>query len=594
MATLDQSLVKANSNFTAIYIGIATYDDESIDQLIYSSDKVMTHFARGIRMCSWFSTLMVNMKNTGVSPYTYETLKAADFLLSTWLRVKFPEVKLNQAPIAGSVYNTATWGPLTRQLSTGQYLTMPTSTPGAINADQLNSATAGRAFQVAWTCNPGHNIIDNAKLYVNDVPIETLDNTWLDLISQFRISAGKIEQYQAMIGNTPAAVGWTTSGFAGAVGISIPSYEVDVPLPFFYDRDSSTSFPLCGVTLNKVEIRVELRDLQHLIRCRIETYLPAQANLQGGGAGLATISGKPIFLEVPMRNSNKNADLNNFISNVNDLSINSSAFNTPQLWSRYAVVTKKERNAHSARGCKRDLLIEYVQKSDNSNDEVKQGSNTTSSENSNQKYEFIFNNPVRALMFVAENVTAVNVYNNFSNYSNNVEVAGVGKDYLKEVSFRVDNTVDMYTNVPAVFFTHCDPFYVANRIPNKPGYHALFYCLDLNSLEADGSWNYNKVKGYITYTYEKPEGYLATGVYADPKVVETVSINFNSLTAQVANEGTTVNYTSYVYGTGSNNLQARLRIRALAWNIIRIQDNVLGAGSTTWVAEKFIPYIECY
>ena len=76
--------------------------------------------------------------------------------------------------------------------------------------------TNGRAFQVAWTPNPGHNIIDNAKLYVNDVPIETLDNTWLDLITQFRLSAGKIDQYQAMIGNTPQAVGWTTSGYAGA------------------------------------------------------------------------------------------------------------------------------------------------------------------------------------------------------------------------------------------------------------------------------------------------------------------------------------------------------------------------------------------
>jgi hypothetical protein len=88
---------------------------------------------------------------------------------------------------------------------------------------------------------------------------------------------------------------------------------------------------------------------------------------------------------------------------------------------------------------------------------------------------------------------------------------------------------------------------------------------------------------------------LATGVYADPKVVETVNINFNTLTAQVVNEGTTVNYTAYVYGTGSNNLQARLRIRALAWNIIRIQDNVLGTGQRTGLPKSsYHTYIECY
>ena len=577
MATLDQSLVKANSNFTAIYIGIATYDDESIDQLIYSSEQVMTHFARGIRMCSWFSTLMVNMKNTGQSPYTYETLKAADFLLSTWLRIKFPEVQLQTNPIAGSAYGFAGWGPLTRNpngtlidVTTGG-ATAVINTPGAL-AVGMNVNTNARAFQLAWTPNPGHNIIDNAKLYVNDVPIETLDSTWLDLITQFRTSAGKIDQYQAMIGNVPDVVGWTTSGFAGAAACSpkIPAFEVNVPLPFFYDRDSSTSFPLCGVTLNKVEIRVELRDLQHLLRARVETYLPAQVNAQNAAN---PVPGEYVFLEVPMRNAGaNNANLSNFVLNIADVNNNNGKFEVPQMWSRYAVVTKKERNAHSARGCKRDLLIEYVQKSDNSNDEVL--TNNQTSENSNNKYEFIFNNPVRTLMFVAENMTAQTVYNVFSNYSNNIELPGAGKDYLKEVTFRVDNTVDMYTNVPTIFFTHVDPFYVANRIPNKPGYHALFYCLDLNSLEADGSWNYNKVKGYITYAYNQPEGYIAKGELVDQCKAQTHEIDLLTLTgAPTSGVTATASYSNFVF---NGKLQARLKIRALAWNVIRIQDNVLG------------------
>lgn len=578
----NQSLNKATSNFTAIYIGIATYDDESIDQLIYSSEGVMTHFARGIRQCSWFSKLMVNMKQTGTSPYTYETLKAADFLLSTWMRIKFPEVVLKDALVPKASFPEAYYGPATRDAD-GKQVWNP-ATDGLVG----NTLPVGRAFQVAWSPNPGHNIVRESKLYVNDVPIETLDHTWMDLITQFRTTQGKIEQYQSMIGNVPAAIDWTTGGFFGSLAGQankcdprIPAFEVNVPQSFFYDRDSSTSFPLCAVTLNKVEIRTELRNALDLLRYRIETYIPTTPSLQQDGA---VIRGQYVFLEVPVKQVSANqkslVNINEFLKEPNNVTIaggQNGNNDIPQMWSMYAVVTKRERNAHSARGCKRDLLIEYVQKSDNSTDNNIFSSNTGNSASDSQfKYEFIFNNPIRCLMYVAENVTAQENYHIWSNYSNNIETPGAGRDSIKEISFRVDNTIDMYQNVPTVFFTHVDPFYVAERIPNKVGYHALFYCLDINSLEADGSWNYNKVKGYASYTYNEPEGYLATGILVDKCKQMTYGFDLNTATFSLTGTSSTVTGAYSGYPVDKKDITMRLRIRGLAWNVIRLQDNVLG------------------
>ena len=119
--------------------------------------------------------------------------RAGDYLLNTWLRVTLPQV--------------------------------------CITTTQC---------KISWTPNLMHNLVREACITFNDLVAARFDNFHLDFWAAFTVPASKGTVYQNMIGNTACL---TTPCHC------LPEAVLNLPLPFFYSRDSGVALPTACSTL---------------------------------------------------------------------------------------------------------------------------------------------------------------------------------------------------------------------------------------------------------------------------------------------------------------------------------------------------------
>ena len=399
------------SNVTSGFIDLATFDE--IEKYLYGGPDATAYFVRETRKSTWFTQVPVVLSRASGSPafgqqWAVSISRAGDYLLNTWLRLQTPAVTL---------------------------------------LDNNQFSSAGR---LRWTRNFMHNIISECCITFNDLVAARFDNYHLDFWAAFTVPAGKRNGYNNMIGNFNAMTG------PSPPGRTIPSFTLNLPLPFFYTRDSGVALPTAALPYNEMRINFSFRDWTQLL-------ILNSAGAAGNSYGQISVGMNGDIAEAPV-------------------------LGTTQVWSTYAIVSNDERKRMAC--APRDILIEQVQTA------PKQTFNP--SQNPAPTYDIRFSHAIKVLFFGVRNRTWVSEWSNYLTSSPvvngfNVNFTPLGSaDPIMSTSLVYENTARL-AQMGSDYFSLVNPYYGAPFIPTETGYHMYSYSLDFYALDPMGSTNYGKL-----------------------------------------------------------------------------------------------------
>jgi hypothetical protein len=397
------------SNVTSGFIDLATFDE--IEKYLYGGPDATAYFVRETRKSTWFTQVPVVLSRASGSPafnqeWAVSISRAGDYLLHTWLRLQTPAVQLSAAAIAAGNTN------------------------------------------LRWTRNFMHNIIRECCVTFNDLVAARFDNYHLDFWAAFTVPAGKRNGYNNMIGNFAAM----TQGVVGAA--VLPAFTLNLPLPFFYSRDSGVALPTAALPYNEMRINFAFRNWTDLLIMSNNALAAEQRNLMTAA----------------------------------DLQGGDPVLGITQVWADYAIVSNDERKRMAC--APRDILIEQVQTA------PRQA--YTPATNPQQSFDVRFSHAIKVLFFSVRNRTFQSEWSNYMTASpvtagaiTNFTPAG-SADPILQTSLIYENT-NRLAQMGSDYFSLVNPYFHAPVIPLDTGLHCYSYSLDFICLDPMGSTNYGKL-----------------------------------------------------------------------------------------------------
>jgi hypothetical protein len=309
-----------------------------------------------------------------------------------------------------------------------------------------------------------HNLIREATITFNDLVAARFDNYHLDFWTAFTVVASKRVGYDNMIGNTSNL----TSGIAP--GTTMLSSNLNLPLPFFFSRDSGVALPTAALPYNEMQINFSFRDWTELLVLSDTAVTGNQTVPIVVGTHIAAA---PVLGSV-------------------------------QVWANYAIVSNEERRRM---GCAiRDILVEQVQTAPRQN--------FVPLTNSMPTFDIRFSHAIKAFMFAARNNTIKGVWSNYSTASpiqtsTGINIVPSGSfDPISNTSLIYENT-NRLGNMGSDYFSLVNPYYHAPAIPVEVGYHLYSYSLHFYDLDPMGSTNYGKLTNVSVVPTASPNALIA-------------------------------------------------------------------------------------
>ena len=410
-----------SSNLTSGFIDLATFDE--LEKYMYGGKNAITYFVRETRKSTWFTQVpTVLSRGSGTADFGQEwsanISRAGDYLLQIWLRVEIPSVGLKD--------------------------------------DDDNAG-----LQLRWTKNLMHNLVRESSITFNDLSAARLDNYFLDFFSAFTVPAGKQVGYSNMIGN------YTDILKPVPAGQKIRSFILNLPLPYFFTRDSGVALPTAALPYNEMRIQFWFRNWNELLIVDNPVVVPG----------------------VPPSRPPTSSEL---IGGVPSLS-------NVYVWANYAIVSNDERKRM---GCApRDILIEQVQTA------PVQTFNPTN--NRGPSYDIRFAHAIKALFFAVRNTTTASEWSVYTNTSPKIGAGSIdfnppfpsATDPILSTTLIYENTQRL-SQMGSDYFSQVQPYYQPNAvIPVETGYHMYSYSLDFVSLDPMGSTNYGKLTNVSIVPY---------------------------------------------------------------------------------------------
>ncbi len=404
----------STSNITSGFIDLATFDE--LEKYLYGGSSATAYFVRETRKSTWFTQVPVVLSRSNGnaefnSDHSVNISRAGDYLLAAWLRVNFPSVTL----AAGN------------QFGANGYL--------------------------RWTRNLMHNLVSECAVTFNDLVAARFDNWHLDFWAAFTVPAGKLNGYKNMIGDFEELTK------PHPVGDAIPSYTLNLPLPFFFTRDSGVALPTAALPYNEMRITYTFRNWDELL---------ILSNVGGGAVAP--------FAAVPT---------------VADLGGTAPVLGPVQTWANYAIVSNDERKRMAC--APRNILIEQCQTAP-----VQSFNPNQNGGNPNPSYDLRFSHAIKVIFFSVANRT---IAPEWSNYTAASPICGTlavnftptgAVDPIVTTSLTYENTARLQ-NMGSDYFSLVQPWYHAPVIPIETGYHMYSYSLDFICLDPKGSTNYGKL-----------------------------------------------------------------------------------------------------
>jgi hypothetical protein len=400
------------SNITSGFIDLATYDE--LEKYLYGGPSATAYFVRETRKATWFTLVPVVLSRANGNgdfgtDHSVNISRAGDYLLATWLRVTTPEISLTGA--------------------------------GAQN----------NSLRIRWTRNFMHNLIIECCITFNDLSAARFDNFHLDFWAAFTVPAGKQNGYKNMIGDIPDMTEPHDSSNP------IPSFTLNLPLPFFYSRDSGVALPTAALPYNEMRITYSFRNWSDLLI--LDDLSIGPPGVPSGPCPLSYINGGV-----------------------------APQLQLCQTWANYAIVSNDERKRMAC--APRNILIEQVQTA------PLQSFNPNT--NTQPSYDLRFSHAIKVIFFACRNTT---VAPEWSNYTAATPIPGAAAvnfapsgavDPIITTSLTYENTARL-SNMGSDYYSLVQPWYHAPVIPIESGYHMYSYSLDFICLDPKGSTNYGKL-----------------------------------------------------------------------------------------------------
>jgi hypothetical protein len=399
----------STSNVTSGFIDLATYDE--LEKYMYGGPDATAYFVRETRKSTWFTQVPVTLSKQGSSAFGAEwsatISRAGDYLLAAWLRVTIPSVTLAAAN------------------------------------------TYGANGRLRWTKNLMHNLVKTCSITFNDLVAARFDSYHLDFWSAFTVPAGKRNAYNNMIGSIDTLIN------AYASGAAIPAATLNLPLPFFFGRDSGVALPTAALPYNDMRINFEFRNWNELL-------------ILDNSASTTNVSGAPV---------------------VADVGGTAPVLGTTQVWANYAIVSNEERTLMGQ--APRDILIEQVQTAP-----LQAFAPATQP---TPTYDIRFSHAIKALFFGCRNTTTASEWSNYtaaqsvSDGTAIIDFAPSGAvDPIVTTTLTYENTARL-ANMGSDYFSLINPWFDAPVVPTDTGYHMYSYSLDFMALDPMGSTNFGKL-----------------------------------------------------------------------------------------------------
>lgn len=477
----------SSSNITSGFIDLATFDE--LEKHMYGGNDATVYFVRDTKRATWFTQVPVVLSRSSGTPdfgqdWSVSISRAGDYLLQTWLRVTLPDVTL---------------------VSLATYAATSSSGTPITNAN----------IRLRWTRNLMHNLIKEANITFNDLSAAKFDNVHLDFWSAFTTPGGKITGYKNMIGDVAPLTG-TASGSSK----TLRGGTLNLPLPFFFSRDSGVALPTAALPYNEMRLNFSFRNWTELLI------------VDDVGAAVNKPFSRP--------------------ATTGDVVTAPSIQNATQVWANYAIVSNSERQRM---GCApRDILIEQAQ--------LAPSSTYVPSQNAQPSFDLRFSHAIKALFFSVRNKTNPAEWSNYTTAS----PAYDGTTLLLTPSGAVDPILNMslvYENTQRLssmgsdYFSLVNPWYTAPSIPVTTGYHMYSYTLNLISPDPMGSTNYGKLTNVSVIPVATPEAVAAN---------TTGGATFASGTTDAEKRKSGVDYTQTY----------EFRLTAINNNIVRVSGGALG------------------
>ena len=403
-------------------------------QVVVLGPDATAYFVRETRKSTWFTQVPVVLSRASGSPafnqqWSVSISRAGDYLLQSWLRLQVPAVAL----VTGS-------GP-------------------------ASGAT------IRWTRNFMHNIVQECAITFNDLVAARFDSYHLDFWAAFTVPASKQNGYNNMIGNIKELIE------PAGVGESLGSATLNLPLPFFYARDSGVALPTAALPYNEMRINFAFRDWSQLL-------------IQSLGNAPNTV--------------------NTAVTNAALLQGGAPSIGQCQVWSNYAIVSNDERKRMAC--APRDILVEQVQTAP-----VQSFTPLTSQQ---QTFDIRFSHAIKVLFFAVRNTSCPAEWSNYTTSSPTVasgiisfnpSVNGSGSnDPILQTSLIYENT-NRLQQMGSDYFSLVNPWYNAPTIPSVTGYHTYSYSLDFICLDPLGSTNYGKLTNVSIVPESSADAYYCAG-----------------------------------------------------------------------------------
>ena len=411
--------MSASSNVTSGFIDLATFDE--IEKYMYGGPDATAYFVRETRKSTWFTQVPVILSKASGTPafnadWSVSISRAGDYLLQTWLRLTTPSVTLTSA--------------------------------SSVN---IGSAANGTTRSLRWTRNLMHSLIKECNITFNDLVAARFDNYHLDFWAAFTVPASKRNGYDNMIGNVSDLTD------PHGAGVAIPSYTLNLPLPFFYGRDSGVALPTAALPYNEMRINFTFRDFSELLVISWD-----------------------------------DESTNSVAAQATDLVGGTAPTLSAAVWANYAIVSNDERKRMAC--APRDILIEQVQTAPRSS--------YTPATTTSQSFDIRFSHAIRVLFFAVRNTTCKAEWSIYSTSSPTVTLSGGtpvvlffpdgAADPILQTSLIYENT-NRLTQMGSDYFSLVNPWFHAPTIPDIIGFHSYSYSLDFMALDPMGSTNYGKL-----------------------------------------------------------------------------------------------------
>lgn len=402
-----------SNTVTSAFIDLATFDE--IEKYLYNGPTAVTYFVRCVRKSTWFSQVPVTLTQNAGNPdfngdVAFQISRAGDYLTYVFLRFTLPAVAL---------------------------------TPSA--------SAAGKSIQ--WVNAVGHNIIDLTWVSFNDLKVQEFDSFWLDMWSAHTVTASKRTGYNNMVGNQLESLGQINGPKT-----SLDAHTINVPLPYFFTRDTGIALPTAALPYNEMRIHFEFRDWRELLLFR----------------GVDASADDLVSTDLHLR--------------------------TVQLWANYAVVSNEERVKMGK--CPRDMVIEQVQRHGG-----RQFTAAVTTTASNQQFDIRMSHSIKALFWNIQNTTVCtgNQAQELSNYTTSSYCSSTdltpngdsygeahGEDPILLSSLLYENTYRLF-EMGSDYFSLVQQFYHWDVIPEQTGFHSYSFAIKPTSMDPTGSTNFGKL-----------------------------------------------------------------------------------------------------